>query len=231
MTTADDDAARSDAEERRISTADDDAARSDAEERRISTADDDAARSDAEERRIGTADDARHKPGIRHRLQTAEVKLAPALLVLLVLVAAALTTWLYVSWYRPDNQTNAGAAAVVASAARDGTVAMLSYTPETVDSDLATARSHLTGDFLSYFEDFARQVVAPAAKEKGLTTTAEVVGIAVAELHPESAVVLVFVDQTTTSRQQPEPAMAARSVQVSLSKVDGSWLIARLDPV
>ncbi|BBX47521.1 acyl-CoA dehydrogenase family protein [Mycobacterium cookii] len=48
---ADDDAERSDAEERRRDEADDDAERSDAEERRRDEADDDAERSDAEERR------------------------------------------------------------------------------------------------------------------------------------------------------------------------------------
>jgi hypothetical protein len=54
---ADDDAERSDAEERRMIHADDDAERSDAEERRMIHADDDAERSDAEERRMIHADD------------------------------------------------------------------------------------------------------------------------------------------------------------------------------
>ncbi|MGH3563217.1 MAG: hypothetical protein ACRDTN_15885 [Mycobacterium sp.] len=172
---------------------------------------------------------AHDKRGIRHRMLV--VKPVPALLVLLMLASATLTVWLYLSWHRPDEQTDSDVAAVVVDAAREGTVAMLSYTPETVDNDLAAARSHLTGDFLSYFEDFAKQVVAPAAKQKTLKTTAEVVGVAVADLHPGSAEVLVFVNQTTTSKEQPDPSMAARSVQVSLSKVDNSWLIARFDPV
>jgi Mce-associated membrane protein len=162
------------------------------------------------------------------------VKLVPAVLVLLVLASAALTTWLYFSWYRPDKNADSNEAAVVVvgiDEAREGTVAMLSYAPETVDSDLATAKSHLTGDFLSYYETFARQVVSPASKQKALTTTAEVVGAGVVDLHSDSAAVLVFVNQTTTSKEHPEPAMAARSVQVSLSKVDGNWLIAKFDPV
>lgn len=170
--------------------------------------------------------------GIRQRrLPAKAVKLVPAVLVLLLLVSATLTAWLYFSWYRPDEQVDSGTAAVVVDAARQGTVALLSYTPETVDEDLASAKSHLTGEFRSHFEDFARQVVAPASKEKALKTTAEVVGIAVADLHPDAAVVLVFVNQTTTSKQQPDPALAARSVQVSLSKIDRSWLIAKFDPV
>jgi Mce-associated membrane protein len=169
----------------------------------------------------------RDKPGFRNRT----VKLVPALLVLLMLGCAALTTWLYFSWYRTDKQTDPNATAVVIDAAREGTVAMLTYAPETVDSDLATARSHLTGNFLSYYEDFARQVVAPASKQKALKTTAEAVGAAVADMRPDSAVVLVFVNQTTTSKEHPDPAMAARSVRVSLAKVDGNWLIDKFEPV
>lgn len=163
---------------------------------------------------------------MRHRVRT-----VPTLLVVLLLACAALTTWLYFSWYRPDEQVDAGASAAVLDAARQGTVAMLSYTPETVDDDLALAKSHLTGDFLSYFEDFARDVVAPASKQKALTTAADVVGAAVVDLHPDSATVLVFVNQTSTSKERPDPSMTASSVQVSLSKVDGNWLIAKFDPV
>jgi hypothetical protein len=55
---ADDDAERSDAEERRMVPADDDAERSDAEERRMVPADDDD-RSDAEKRRLTLVDDER----------------------------------------------------------------------------------------------------------------------------------------------------------------------------
>jgi Mce-associated membrane protein len=54
---------------------------------------------------------------------------------------------------------------------------------------------------------------------------------AVAELHPDSAVVLVFVDQSTTSKDSPDPSMAASSVLVTLSKVHGKWLITKFDPV
>jgi Mce-associated membrane protein len=43
--------------------------------------------------------------------------------------------------------------------------------------------------------------------------------------------VLVFVDQTTASKQKPEPANAGSSILVTLTKVNGSWLIANFDPV
>src|ERR1700757_1399091 len=58
------------------------------------------------------------------------VKVAPLVLVLLLLLSGALATWLYVVQYRPDEQTDTAAAQTAINAARDGTVALLSYKPD-----------------------------------------------------------------------------------------------------
>jgi Mce-associated membrane protein len=158
-------------------------------------------------------------------------KVAPMVLVLLLLLSGGLATWLYVNQYRPDEQTDAAAAQTAVDAARDGTVALLSYKPDTLNQDFAAAKSHLTGDFLNYYDQFTKQIVTPAAKEKALTTTAQVVGAAASEVQPNSAVVLLFVNQATTSKDRPDPAMASSSVLVSLTKVHGKWLITKFQPV
>ena len=159
------------------------------------------------------------------------VKVAPLVLVLLLLLSGALATWLYVGQYRHDEQTDTAAAQTAINAARDGTVALLSYKPDTLNQDFAAAKSHLTGDFLNYYDQFTKEIVTPAAKEKALTTTAQVVGAAATELQPNSAVVLLFVNQATTSKERPDPAMASSSVLVSLTKVHGTWLITKFQPV
>lgn len=159
------------------------------------------------------------------------VKVVPVVLVLLLVASGALAAWLYFGQYRADEQTNAAAARTAVDAARDGTVALLSYKPDTLSQDFAAAKSHLTGDFLNYYDQFTQQIVTPAAKEKAVTTTAQVVGAAASEVHPNAAVVLVFVNQATTSKDRPDPAMAASSVLVSLTKVNGKWLITKFQPV
>lgn len=159
------------------------------------------------------------------------VNVGAVVLVLLLLVSSGLAAWLYFSEYRPDKQTDSAADTAVVTAAREGTIALLSYKPETLDQDFTTAKSHLTGDFLSYYEKFTREIVTPAAQQKAVATTAQVVGAAVSELHPDSAVVMVFVNQTTTSRDRPEPAMSASTVLVSMTKANGKWLIMKFDPV
>jgi Mce-associated membrane protein len=168
-------------------------------------------------------------PAPRRRLRA--VPLIPLGLVLGLLAAGGLTGWLYFTQYRPDTQTDDAVAQRVVNAARDGTVALLTYKPETLDQDFAAAKSHLAGEFLKYYDQFTKDVVRPAAQTKGVTTTAQVVGAAASELHPDSAVVLVFVNQASTSKERPDPSMSSSSVLVSLNKMHGDWLITKFDPI
>jgi Mce-associated membrane protein len=110
-------------------------------------------------------------------------------------------------------------------------VALLSYSSDSLDRDFAAARSHLAGDFLSYYDQFTQQSVAPVAKQKSMKTTAKVTGAAVSELHPDSAVVLVFADQATTTKDSPQPSLAVSSVLVHMTRVNGTWLISKFTPV
>lgn len=165
------------------------------------------------------------------RRRLPDIPLIPAALVLGLLAAGGLAGWLYFTQYRPDTQTDAAVAHSAVNAARDGTVALLSYKPDTLDHDFAAAKSHLTGDFLNYYDQFTKQVITPATQSNAVATTAQVVGAAATEVHPNSAVVLIFVNQVTTSKERPDPAMAASTVLVSLTKLHGNWLINKFDPI
>jgi Mce-associated membrane protein len=149
----------------------------------------------------------------------------------LVVAAVGVAAGLFFFQYRPDRQIDDAAAHQAIGAASDGAVAVLSYSPDNLDRDFAKAKSHLTGDFLAYYNKFTEQIVAPMAQQKHITQTAKVVRAAVLELHPDSAVVLVFLNQTATSKDKPEPLITPSSVRVTLTKVSGSWLISKLDPL
>jgi len=73
--------------------------------------------------------------------------------------------------------------------------------------------------------------IAALAQQKQVTQTAQVIRAAVAELDPDSAVVLVFINQTVSSKEKPQPQTTAVSARVTLTKVKGSWLISKLDPL
>jgi Mce-associated membrane protein len=165
---------------------------------------------------------------LARRLQS---RLGPLMWLLPVVACVSLFAALAVFLYRPDQQTDDAAARSAIAAASEGTVAVYSYASNTVDRDIASAKSHLTGDFLAQYEREATTAVQAVAKQKVMKTSAAVVGAAVSRLRPDSADVLIFLNQTTTTADAPGPSMTVGSLMVSLSKVDGKWLISAMKPV
>ena len=115
-------------------------------------------------------------------------------------------------------------------AAREGTIALLSYTPDKVEEQLGAARDLLTGEFRESYTSLTNDVVIPGAREKQISAIATVPAAASVSLSSDEAVVLLFVNQTVTVGQDP-PTDTASSVRVTLEKVDHRWLISQFDPV
>lgn len=158
------------------------------------------------------------------------IPLSALVWVVLVVASVGLLSGLFYFQYRPDQQTNDAAAQSAIAAAKDGTVAVYTYSANTIDRDVAAAQSHLTGDFLSEYKQYIQTPAPTDAKKNNVKTAANVVGTALMEIHPGSAQVLLFINQTTTSAQNPATSMASRSVVVTLAKVYGRWLISSMKP-
>ncbi|CAM2771024.1 hypothetical protein BST27_02675 [Mycobacterium intermedium] len=152
------------------------------------------------------------------------------LATVLVVSAVSVAAGLYFVLYRPDQQVGDAAAQRAIQVASDGAVAVLTYSPDNLDRDIARAKSYLTGDFLAYYTKFSEQIAALALQNQ-VTQTAKVLRAAVSEIHADTAVVLVFLNQTVSSRGKPEPQTTANIAQVTVVKVDGSWLISKMDPL
>jgi Mce-associated membrane protein len=150
-------------------------------------------------------------------------------LAVLLVAATGFAAVYFHSVYRPDSQTDNVVSHQAVKAASEGAVALLSYSPDTLDRDISNAKSRVTEHYLAYYQQFAEQIVGPAAQRGRVTTTATVVRAAAAELHPNSAVVLVFVKVKTASKQTPEPILTSSSVRITLTKVNGLWLIEKFD--
>lgn len=174
---------------------------------------------------------ARRTGVIRRSVRRCAARWRPILLTLLLLAATGYAAGYFHFVYRPDLQTNNAAAHEVVKAASDGAVALLSYSPETLDRDFTNAKSRITEDYLTYYQRFADQIVGPSAQRGQVTTTASVVKAAVSEMHPNSAVVLVFIRQKTASKEKPQPVVTSSSLRVEMTKVDGSWLIEKFDAI
>ncbi|WP_156687201.1 twin-arginine translocation pathway signal [Mycobacterium sp. Marseille-P9652] len=165
----------------------------------------------------------------RNRRVRRLVALATASLV--IVLSLGLLGWLAYFWYFPDREVDAGAARAAIAAASEGAVATLSYGPENLDNDLSSAKSHLTGEFLKYYTQFTDSVLKPAVREKSVKSTAIVLRAALQTLNPDKAVALLFINQTTQSKDKPEPSYMNSSVTITLTKVDGKWLISELAPL
>ncbi len=116
------------------------------------------------------------------------------------------------------------------SAARDATIAMLSYRADTAERDLTAALDRITGPFRDSYTDLVQNTVIPAAKEKKISAQARVPAAASASADRRSAVVLVFVNQTVTVAGRA-PTETVSSVKVTLEKVGERWLVSGFDPV
>jgi Mce-associated membrane protein len=144
---------------------------------------------------------------------------------LVLAMAAGLLKW------KDSSQRNADIArAESVQAAKDATVALLSYRPDTVEKDVAAAQTRLTGGFFEVYSQVARDVLIPDAKERQITTVASVPAAASVSATQNTAVVLVFIDQTVTTGASP-PDGAATSARVTLDKVGGRWLVSKFETV
>lgn len=115
-------------------------------------------------------------------------------------------------------------------AAKDSTIALLSYKPDTVEQQLGAARDLLTGEFRDSYTSLTNDVVIPGAKEQQISAVATVPAAASVSADPGHAVVLVFVNQTVIVGTGA-PTASASSVRITLDKVGDRWLISQFDPV
>jgi Mce-associated membrane protein len=148
----------------------------------------------------------------------------PALALLLALGAG------YLKWMDNSVRNSETARDESVQAAKDSTIALLSYKPDTVEQQLGAARDLLTGDFRDSYTSLTHDVVIPGAKQKQISAVATVPAVASVSANPNHAVVLVFVNQTVIVGQDA-PTDTASSVRVTLDKVGDHWLIAKFDPV
>ncbi|MFD4439717.1 h domain protein [Nocardia sp. NPDC058519] len=109
--------------------------------------------------------------------------------------------------------------------------AMFTYEPATVDTELPKAADNLTESFRAEYLKLIEQAIAPGAKEKQLTVKATTQAEGVVSADPEKAVVLLYLNQLTTSKDSPDGATSGSRVRVSLEKADNRWLVAQVTPV
>lgn len=183
-----------------------------------------------------TAEEPAVSPPAKRGIQWSRVVAFMVLPALALVLAAGAG---YLKWLDDTNRAGTMSADVTShpslaettvQAAREGTIALLSYTPDKVEEQLGAARDLLTGEFRESYTSLTNDVVIPGAREKQISAIATVPAAASVSLSGDEAVVLLFVNQTVTVGPDA-PTDTASSVRVTLEKVGDRWLISQFDPV
>jgi Mce-associated membrane protein len=164
------------------------------------------------------------EPGPRRPIR---VDLAMLVALALLLVLAATAALLTVR-ARGEDQAERARAEAQAAAERHA-VTLLSYDHRRLDRDFARAREVVTGPFADDYATTTERVVRPSAEEVKAVVTAEVASSAVVRAGENRAVVLLFVDQTTTSTRLEGPKVDLNRVRMTLVRSGGEWLVSGVD--
>jgi Mce-associated membrane protein len=166
-------------------------------------------------------------PPRKRRISRSRVLAFGVLPVLALLIAAAcgFLNW-RVDWIRGSEAARSESV----SAAKDSTIAILSYQPETVEKDLGAARDRLTGKFKDSYTQLVHDVVIPGAKKEHISAIATIPAAASLSADPKHAVALVCVNQVVTVGNDA-PTTTSSTVRVTLDKSGGRWLISAFDPI
>lgn len=108
---------------------------------------------------------------------------------------------------------------------------LLSYDFDTVEQHFAELQANLGGDFADQFKEVGAAVIVPSARERQVVTNATVLESSVVQSDVDSADVLLFVNQSTTSVEASDPKLDGSRVRVHVERVDDTWLITELTPV
>jgi Mce-associated membrane protein len=111
------------------------------------------------------------------------------------------------------------------AAAESAATAILAYDFRSLDADQDTAARSMTEEFAAEYADTFEKVVRPAAEKTRAKVTASVLATSVVRATEDTARVLLFVDQATTSTANVRPQIALNRVEMSLVREGDTWLV------
>ncbi|MFC9892740.1 h domain protein [Nocardia sp. NPDC127579] len=148
-----------------------------------------------------------------------------------VLVAASLVVIGFNGYrYWEDRKAEQVRTEIVDVAGRS-VAAMFTYDFATVDKELPKAAEALSPKFRADYLKLINQAIAPGAKEKQLTVRATTQAGGIVSAETEHAVVLLFLNQVTTSKDSPQGTTTGSRVRVALDKSEDRWLVDAVTPV
>jgi Mce-associated membrane protein len=144
-----------------------------------------------------------------------------------VTLALVLTAALVAMRARGADRTETARSAAQAAAESDA-VDLLSYDYRHLDRDFARARSHLTGKFAADYTTTTNRTVRPLAPQVHAVVKATVASSSVVQASQNHVVVLLFVNQTTTSTRLDAPRTDLNRVRITMARVGSGWKVSKV---
>jgi Mce-associated membrane protein len=138
---------------------------------------------------------------------------------------------------RPQGNTPAAEGAVIAdddvkraalSAAAEATQKVLSYSHDTLDQDIESARSVIAGEMLQQYDDTMSTIRSQTEKNEAVVQ-ATVVASSAISVTDTDAKVLLFVNQETDGKHLETRRVDLNRVVVRMERDGGDWHITQLD--
>jgi len=148
----------------------------------------------------------------------------------LLLATAILVTSMVIG--RAGDQRSALASRQVAASSAAGSIIekLLSYDYRTFDRHTNEVSGLLAGRFRNEFVQAATTVVKPLAVQNQAVVLAKVSKASVMSTQgPTDVKILVFVDQRTISAKLERPQIDQNRVILTMSQVDGRWLVSKIE--
>lgn len=207
----------------------------------LDEADDENVESDAEasiedldenDEHAGEADDARPLTGKRDKAKRDEWRKRPwrrhlRRSVMPLLLAASLAVSGFLGW----KQWQAHQLDQAAEQARQAAIAyagvLTSIDSNNVDQNFRQVLDGSTGEFKDMYTQSSAQLRQLLIDNKA-TAHGVVVDSAIASKSMGKVVVLLFIDQTVTNAQVPDPRIDRSRIKVTMEKVDGRWRASKV---
>lgn len=136
----------------------------------------------------------------------------------------------FLKWQIAWNAESDTARTESVQAAKDITVEMLSYEPDTVEAHLNEALNRLTGNFRDSYTALVNTRVVPVATTQRVTANADVPAIGVESASPDRVELVLFVNQLVAVGDQA-PQKTTSTVRATMVREDGQWLMSEFEPV
>jgi Mce-associated membrane protein len=134
----------------------------------------------------------------------------------------------YEGWLLFDRHQRDAAAAQALAAAEKYTLALTSVDPNAIDKNFAEVLDGATGEFKRMYTESSEQLRQLLIENKA-AAHGTVIDAAVKSATKTRVEVVLFVDQSVSNKAAPGPQIDRSRILMTMEKVDGRWLAAKVD--